>query len=145
MVYERNTNYRTQAKLAKWTKVMINESAVAFAAYRNSELDIINYGAEQIRTVEGDADLKAQSTAIGGSCTIYVGFNTARAPFDDAKVRLAFAKSFDRAAYISDVAKIGKAATEGGFIPPGLPGYDSGDTAQKFDPAAAKTDRKSVV
>ena len=139
MVFTRNTNYRTQAKLAKWTKVMINESAVAFAAYRNNELDAVGIGAEQLRTVDGDADLKAQTVDVGGSCTIYVGFNNARAPFDDAKVRLAFAKSFDRAAYINDVAKIGKAATEGGFIPPGMPGYDAGDTAQKFDPAAAKT------
>jgi oligopeptide transport system substrate-binding protein len=139
MVYTRNAKYRTPAKLAKWTKVMINESAVAFAAYRNNELDAVGIGAEQLRTVDGDADLKAQTVDVGGSCTIYVGFNNARAPFDDAKVRLAFSKSFDRVAYINDVAKIGKAADTGGFIPPGMPGYDAGDTAQKFDPAAAKT------
>ena len=139
MVYVRNDKYRTPVKVAKWTKVMINESAVAFAAYRNNELDMVGIGAEQLRTVDGDADLKAQVVDVGGSCTIYVGFNNARAPFDDAKVRLAFSKSFDRAAYINDVAKIGKPATEGGFIPPGMPGYDKDDTAQKFDPAAAKT------
>jgi oligopeptide transport system substrate-binding protein len=138
MVYTRNPNYRTPAKLAKWTKVMINEAAVAFAAYRNNELDAVGVGAEQLRTIEGDADLKAQTVDVPGSCTIYVGFNTARAPFDDQKVRLAFAKSFDREAYINDVAKIGKAASSGGFIPPGLPGYDPTDTVQKFDPAAAK-------
>ena len=138
MVYVRNDNYRTPVKIAKWTKVMINESGVAFAAYRNNELDAVGIGAEQLRTVEGDADLKAQTIDVGGSCTIYVGFNNAKAPFDDQKVRMAFAKSFDRLAYINDVAKIGKAATEGGFIPPGMPGYDKDDTAQKFDPAAAK-------
>jgi oligopeptide transport system substrate-binding protein len=139
MVYTRNPNYRTPTKVAKWTKVMINEAAVAFAAYQNNELDAVGVGAEQLRTIDANADLKAQTVDVGGSCTIYVGFNNARAPFDDAKVRLAFAKSFDRAAYITDVAKIGKAATEGGFIPPGMPGYDAQDTAQKFDPAAAKT------
>ena len=32
LVYERNDNYRTPAKLKKWTRVMINEGAVAFAA-----------------------------------------------------------------------------------------------------------------
>ena len=138
MVYERNENYRTPAKLKKWTKVMINEAAVAFAAYRNNELDAVGIGAEQLRTVEGDADLKAQTIDVGGSCTIYVGFNNAKAPFDDAKVRMAFAKSFDKVAYINDVAKIGKAVDTGGFIPPGLPGYDKDDNAQKFDPAAAK-------
>src|SRR5438105_10593347 len=102
MVYERNDNYRTPAKLKRWTKVMINEAAVAFAAYRNNELDITGFGAEQLRTVEGDADLKAQTVDLGGSCTIFIGFNTVRAPFDDAKVRLAFSKSFDRVAYIND-------------------------------------------
>jgi len=139
MVYERNPNYRTPAKLAKWTKVMINEAAVAFAAYQNNEIDAVGVGAEQLRAIDANADLKAQTISVGGSCTIYVGFNNARAPFDDGKVRLAFAKSFDRASYITDVAKIGKAATEGGFIPPGMPGYDKDDTVQKFDPAAAKT------
>ncbi len=139
MVYTRNDNYRTPAKLKTWTKVMINEAAVAFAAYRNNELDFVGVGAEQLRTIEGDADLKAQTVDLGGSCTIYVGFNTARAPFDDANVRLAFAKSFDKNAYINDVAKIGKPAGDaGGFIPPGMPGYDQTDNVQKFDPAAAK-------
>ena len=104
-----------------------------------AELDAVGVGAEQLRTIDANAELKAQTVDVGGSCTIYVGFNNARAPFDDVKVRLAFAKSFDRAAYITDVAKIGKPATEGGFIPPGMPGYDKDDTAQKFDPAAAKT------
>ena len=139
MVYTRNPNYRTPTKLAKWTKVMINEAAVAFAAYQNNELDAVGVGAEQLRTIAADTALTAQTVDVGGSCTIYVGFNNARAPFDDPKVRLAFSKSFDRVAYITDVAKIGKAADAGGFMPPGMPGYDSGDTVQKFDPAAAKT------
>lgn len=138
LVYERNDNYRTPAKLKRWTKVMINENAVAFAAYQNNELDAVGIAAEQLRAVDADATLKSQVIDVGGSCTIYVGFNNARPPFDDAKVRLAFAKSFDRVAYINDVAKIGKAADKGGFIPPGMPGYDASDTAQAFDPAAAK-------
>jgi len=71
-----------------------------------------------------------------GSCTTYFGFNSKRAPFTDAKVRLAFAKGFDRVAYINEVAKIGVPAES--FIPPGLPGYDKDDHEQKFDPAAAK-------
>jgi oligopeptide transport system substrate-binding protein len=92
--------------------------------------------AEDLRTVDSDADLKAQVRDVPGSCTFYYGFNTKRAPFTDAKVRLAFAKAFDRGAFITDVQKIGKPAEA--FIPPGLPGYDKDDHEQKFDPAAAK-------
>ena len=136
IVYTRNPNYRNPAKLAKWTSVMINEGAVAFAAYRNNELDIYPVAAEDLRTVDGDADLKKQVVDGPGSCTFYVGFNNKKDPFTDKNVRVAFAKSFDRDAYINDVQKIGKPATS--FISPGIPGYDSGDTFQKFDVAAAK-------
>lgn len=136
MVYERNDNYRTPAKLKKWTKVMINEGAVAFAAYRNNELDAVGVAAEDLRTVDSDPDLKAQLRDVPGSCTFYYGFNTQKAPFTDAKVRLAFAKAFDRQAFITDVQKIGTPAES--FMPPGLPGYDKDDHTQKFDATAAK-------
>lgn len=135
-VFERNDNYRAPAKLKKWTKVMINESAVSFAAYRNNELDTGPVNAELLRTIDADPDLKKQVVDVPGSCTTYYGFNTTRAPFTDAKVRLAFAKSFDREAFVKDVQKIGKAAYS--FIPPGRPGHDEGDQEQKFDAAAAK-------
>ena len=136
MVYERNDSYRKPAKLKRWTKVMINEGAVAFAAYRNNELDAQGVAAEDLRTVEGDPDLKAQVRDVPGSCTFYYGFNTRKAPFTDKNVRLAFAKAFDRQAFINDVQKIGAPAES--FMPPGLPGYDKDDHAQKFDAAAAK-------
>jgi oligopeptide transport system substrate-binding protein len=136
MVFTRNPNFRSPTKLAKWTQVMINEGAVAFAAYRNNELDVYGIAAEDLRTIDADADLKAQRVEGPGQCTFYVGYNTKKDPFGDKNVRVAFAKSFDRDAYISDVQKIGKPALA--FITPGIPGYDTGDTFQKFDPAAAK-------
>ncbi|HEX6060873.1 MAG TPA: peptide ABC transporter substrate-binding protein [Candidatus Limnocylindria bacterium] len=138
MTYERNDNYRTPAKLKTWKKVMINEGAVAFAAYRNNELDAVGVAAEQLRTVASDADLTKQVRDVPGSCTFYYGFNTLKAPFTDVKVRQAFAKSFDRKAYITDVQQIGVAAES--FMPPGLPGYDASDHTQSFDAAAAKAD-----
>ena len=136
MVFTRNPNFRQPTKLAKWTQVMINEGAVAFAAYRNNELDVYGIAAEDLRTIDADADLKAQRVEGPGQCTFYIGFNTKKDPFTDKNVRVAFAKSFDRQAYIDDVQKIGKPATA--FITPGIPGYDSGDTFQKFDVTAAK-------
>ncbi|MDQ2915300.1 MAG: peptide ABC transporter substrate-binding protein [Chloroflexota bacterium] len=136
MVFVRNPNFRTPVKLAKWTKVMINEGSVAFAAYRNDELDEYGIAGEDLRSIEGDATLKSQMVEGPGSCSAYIGFNLKKAPFDDKNVRVAFAKAFDREAYINDVQKIGKASTS--FISPGIPGYDPGDTFQKFDPPAAK-------
>ena len=137
MVFTRNPNFRTPVKLAKWTKVMINEGAVAFAAYRSDELDEYGIAAEDLRSIDSDAALKAQVVEGPGSCSNYIAFNLKKAPFDDKNVRVAFVKSFDRDAYIADIQKIGKPSTS--FISPGIPGYDPGDTFQKFDPASAKT------
>ncbi len=142
MVFERNDNFvghdGQKAKLKKWTQVMINEGAVAFAAYRNNELDLYGVAAEDLRSISADADLTKQVVDGPGSCTFYVGFNNKKAPFTDKNVRVAFAKSFDRAQYVKDIiGGIGKPATS--FIPPGIPGYDAEDTFQKFDAAAAKT------
>ncbi|TMC45634.1 MAG: peptide ABC transporter substrate-binding protein [Chloroflexi bacterium] len=136
MVFTRNPKYRNPAKLAKWTQVMINEGAVAFAAYRNSELDVFGVAAEDLRTIDSDADLKKQVAEGPQGCSFYMGFNTTKAPFTDKNVRIAFAKSFDRVAYINDVQKIGKPSTS--FISEGLPGFDGGDTFQKYDVTAAK-------
>lgn len=132
-----DTYYKGAPKLKTIRLIMINEGAAAFAAYRNNDLDVFGASAEDLRTIEGDAELKAQSSPVPGSCTFYIGFNTRKAPFDDIKVRQAFARSFDRQAFITDVQKIGAPAT-GGFIPPGFPGYDAEDKSQAFDAAAAK-------
>jgi len=138
MVFERNDNYRKKIQFKTVTKLMISESSVALAAYRNNELDLVGIGPPDLRTVNADAELKSQIVEMGGSCTFYHGFNVRRPPFDDLNIRLAFAKSVDRDAYVKDIQQgIGKAA-DGGFIPPGFPGYDSTDTEQKYDPAAAK-------
>lgn len=138
IVLERNDNYRLPVKLKSWKYVMINETAVAFAAYQADDLDITAITAENLRAVDGDAALKAQSVDVPGDCTFYYGFNIRKAPFDDLKVRMAFAKSFDRASFVENVqAGIGKAA-DGGFIPVGQPGYDNTDKVQAFDVEAAK-------
>jgi len=138
MVFERNDNYRKKIQVKRVTKLMISESSVALAAYRGDELDLVGVGPTDLRTVQADPDLKSQIVDMSGSCTLYYGFNVRRPPFDDVNIRLAFAKSFDRDAFVKDLQQgIGKAA-DGGFIPPGFPGYDNTDTEQKYDPAAAK-------
>jgi oligopeptide transport system substrate-binding protein len=136
--YEANPNYRLgKPKLAKWTRTMIAENSVSFAAYRSDQLDEMGVRGENMRAIEADPDLKKQVIDRVAAFTSYYGFNVTRPPFNDPNVRLAFAKAFDREAYVRDVIIIGKPAT-GGFIPPGIPGYDEGDTAQKFDVAAAR-------
>lgn len=126
LVFERNDRYRAPAKLRRWTKVMIPEQPVAAAAFRNGELDVAPAG----------RDAAATASASTG-CTFYIGFNTRLPPFDDPAVRLAFARSLDRAGLIRDGLDRA-AAPQSSLIPPGLPGADPSDRTQSFDPAAAR-------
>lgn len=138
MLFERNERYRQPAKLKSWKLVMVQDKTVEFAGYLNEEIHVIEVTNEEMRAVDADPALRAQLTNVPMNCTSYYAFNVTRAPFDDPMVRLAFAKSLDRADFVQKVlGGIGRPADRG-FIPPGHPGHDATDSAQAFDPAAAK-------
>jgi oligopeptide transport system substrate-binding protein len=120
----------------------ITDSAVAFEAFKNNELDIIPSAAEDLPVIDADADLKAQHVTYAGSCTIQIKFslhptwNGIDNPFTDKKVREAFTYAFDAEGWARDVDGSLSAATWT-WIPPGYPGYDANSPA-KFDVAAAQ-------
>lgn len=120
----------------------IVDSAVAFEAYKNNELDIIPSAAEDLPVIDADADLTAQHVTYAGSCTIQVKFslhptwNGIENPFTDINVRKAFTFAFDAEGWARDVDGSLSSATWT-WIPPGYPGYDE-NTPLKFDVDAAK-------
>ena len=69
----------------------------------------------------------------------YLGFNVNVPPFDDPKVRLAFAKAIDKD-QISRVVLLNMLPVADTIMMPGLPGYlaDNGSNPQAFDVDAAK-------
>ena len=138
-LFERNENHDPKVKFKNWKLVMINEPAVAFASYRQNELDVYSVTAPDRKVVEGDAELSKQLTkgAVSPYCTYYQGFNTTKPPFDDPNVRLAFAKAVDRQQYVEDILS-GIGTPNMSFMPPGLPANDASDDTQKFDAAGAK-------
>ncbi len=125
----------------------ITDSAVSFEAYKNGELDINPSAAEDLATIDADANLKAQHMMYAGSCTTLIKFGLAAkykgadgkdfdSPFLDKKVREAFALGFDAVGWAKDVDG-GLSAATWTWIPPGYPGYDAASPL-KFDAAAAK-------
>ena len=73
--------------------VYINDSAVAFQSYQKGELDAVTLAPEDLATVKSNSDLSSQFIQVAGSCNFYFGFNTKKAPFDNVKVRQAFAQA----------------------------------------------------
>jgi oligopeptide transport system substrate-binding protein len=70
-------------------------------------------------------------------CTVYVGFNAGRPPFDDLRVRRAFVLATDRER-LADLSVPGLyAPASGGFVPQGMPGHSPG-IALPYDPEQAR-------
>jgi oligopeptide transport system substrate-binding protein len=109
---------------------------VAFEANKNNEFDIIASAAEDLATIESDPALAAEHMVYPGSCTIAVMFHQLKEPFNDKKVREAFAYALDREAWVTDV-DAGLSAPTLTWIPAGYPGYKEGETRWGYDPEAA--------
>ncbi len=125
----------------------IVDSAVAFEAYKNGELDITPSAAEDLATILADPKLAAEHMQYAGSCTFLIKFGLAAtytgadgkpfpSPFLDKKVREAFALAFDAAGWAKDVDG-GLSSPTWTWIPPGFPGYNA-ESPLKFDPEGAK-------
>jgi ABC-type oligopeptide transport system substrate-binding subunit/DNA-binding SARP family transcriptional activator len=69
--------------------------------------------------------------------TEYVGFDTSRPPFDDPRVRRAFALAIDRETLANVAFKGYVSPATGGFVPPGLPGH-SAEIGLPYDPERAR-------
>jgi oligopeptide transport system substrate-binding protein len=67
----------------------------------------------------------------------YLGFNTTKAPFNDAKVRRAFCHAVDKDRVASQVL-LNSVDAARGIVPPGMMGYDAGFAGLAYDVAAAK-------
>jgi oligopeptide transport system substrate-binding protein len=138
IVFKRSETARIPAKVRTWTKLLIEEPFAdkILDAYRAGTLDYMGVSGAQLATVANDAVLRADLQVVDSGTTTHIKLNLARAPFDDANVRLAFAKSIDREAYTKELRPFARVATS--FIPPGVPGHDPDDTVQRFDPQAAR-------
>ncbi len=137
-VWEANPNYRKgQPKIQRVQFREIKESAQAFAAYKQGELDTANVAPEDLKAVNDDPTLKTQYARTPGNCSFYLGFNLNKPPFDNVKVRQAFALSLDKQDWVEVILK-GAGTVSDSFIPPGRPGYEKDLKQGDFDPAAAK-------
>lgn len=115
----------------------IQDPATALKLYQTGELDIMgtyNFPTDQISAVSSSAEFKQ----VNQFFVAYIGFNNAKPPFNDVRVRQAFAKAVDKPTLINKVleAAVVQADT---IIPPGMPGFNqSAAKIQEFNAADAK-------
>lgn len=132
-----NTNYsgsQPKTTLTKITEYFIDDETVAYAKYKSGELDIVGVPLANTEAVRTSPEL----TKVPQLSVYWIDVNVKKAPFDNPKVRLAFAQAIDKDSYSTNIRK-GRSLSATTLIPKGMRNYrpDLG-TPQKFDAAAAK-------
>jgi oligopeptide transport system substrate-binding protein len=136
--FKRNDNYwGAKPKLDGVQYRYIEDLAVALQAYKNNEVDVMIPDPNDVPTVKTDAVLGKEYKEYAGACTLTLAFALDKKPFDNKKVRQAFATGFDRDGYNRDALKDTAVKTLT-WIPPGFPGYDSAENRFDYNPDAAK-------
>lgn len=124
-------------QLAEIDLPFVQDPATALKMYQTGELDIMgtyNFPTDQIPAVSSGADFKQ----VNQFFVAYIGFNNAKAPFNDVRVRQAFAKAVDKATLINKVLE-GAVVQADTIIPPGMPGFSqSAGKIQELNAADAK-------
>jgi len=137
MVFQRNEDYWGDKAIPatlvfRWGA----ESAQRLVELQAGTVDgIDNVGPDDFATVEGDANLQMQLRS--GTNIFYVGMNNNFPPFDNERVRQAFAMAIDRQRLVDNFYPPGSSvATQ--FMPPSIFGYSEGQTWYDYNPDEAK-------
>ncbi|MCC6960446.1 MAG: peptide ABC transporter substrate-binding protein [Dehalococcoidia bacterium] len=137
IVLARNDRYHLGApKLAAVVFELAGGSILT--RYENDEIHIGYFPATQLDSVKaGTSPLSKDYREVPEMATFYFTLNPQKAPFDDPKVRQAFAMSIDRDT-INNVLLYNAYRVADGFLPPEMPGYSEAVHSYKYDPAKAK-------
>jgi oligopeptide transport system substrate-binding protein len=137
LTYARNERYWGGRTKLDGLEFLFLDIDPATEAYRNGEVDVIWPGELNIPAIEADPILSRELVIIPDAGTDYFVFNLNREPFQDPKVREAFAYAFDRDAFCRRLALGGNCLLTLSMIPPGAPGHIETD-AYAFDPQKAR-------
>lgn len=115
--------------------VYVEDAAVALEAYRSGDLDIVALEPPQIPEVLEDPTIADQYLTYPTASTYNVQMNLNLEPFNDPKVRQAFAYGLDRETLCTEI-RSGDCTPTLTWIPAGTPGAIESDQFA-FDPVAA--------
>jgi len=136
VVLERNELYYGGVPaLSRVTFVLSGGSPMTM--YENGQLDVVQVGLADIERVQDPSNpLSRELTVVPRLDVQYLGMNVLVPPFDDVKVRQAFAQAIDRQRLANVVLKKTVVAAEG-VLPPGLPGHRADFRGLAFNPDLA--------
>ncbi len=144
MVFSPNLKYTGKDKpFLEKIIIILGDGTKDFVSYQANEVDYAaSFTPADITSIGADPQLSQEyHPGFGDFRTDYLSFDTYHPPFDNLKVRQAFAKAIDRTSIINNIVhKQGIAAYS--FLMPGFPDSSSptlaNEDVNKYDPAAAQ-------
>ena len=123
LILERNQIY--YGELAKSEQIVFRFLAFSpMALYETEWIDIAPVSVNYIDQVSDETNPLHQELAVAPELSLYyIGFNTARPPFDDVNIRRAFCLAVNKE-HIAKVILRDMINEADGILPPGMPGYD---------------------
>lgn len=136
IILQANPNYWGEAAIPenlifRWSA----ESAQRLLELQAGTVDgIDNPGPDDFEVIEGDANL--QLALRSGTNVFYVGMNNTFAPFDNERVRQAFAMAIDRDRIVDNFYPPGSSVASQ-FLPPSIFGFSEASEWYEYDPEQA--------
>ncbi len=123
LILERSQIYYGEP--AKLEQVIFHFSAAApMALYETGQIDVTPVSTSYIDEVSDETNPLHLELAVTPELSLYyIGFNTAKPPFDDVNVRRAFCLAVDKERIVKVILR-GMVSEAEGILPPGMPGYN---------------------
>ncbi|MEA2511907.1 MAG: oligopeptide transport system substrate-binding protein [Thermomicrobiales bacterium] len=116
--------------------VYIDDAAVALEAYKAGDLHVTQLDSSLIPAIQNDPVLNPEVLKYAAAVTIKLAMDLKSEPFNDKKVREAFAYALDRETFCNEIRN-GDCTATLSWIPEGVPGAIETD-AYAFDPEKAR-------
>lgn len=138
IVLEKNPDYYGDIKPQIDRIEMTLGGGSAMTRYENGDLDAVRVSIADIERVSDPNDPLSKDLVVEPQLsTSFLVFNTRKPPFDDPKVRLAFAMAIDTEK-ITEVVYKKMVAPATGILPQSFPGFNPNLQGIKYDPEGAK-------
>ena len=106
-------------------------------AFTSGDVDYVGIGDLDAGWIAYDPDLGPDLRSVPSLSVQYLGFDVRQRPFDDVRVRQAFALAVDWTRLVN-LASGGSSVPATGMIPPGIPGRPDGDFSEQVDVGKAR-------
>jgi ABC-type oligopeptide transport system substrate-binding subunit/predicted Ser/Thr protein kinase len=122
---------------------LIADRSKKLQMYVDGALDIYGLWPQSIENDRARQVFAGEYLSYPETVTSYVGFDTSRPPFDDVRVRQAFALATDKVRLADETLRGFDFPALGGFVPPGLLGHTK-EIKTSYDPKRAQDLLKEV-